>query len=134
MNKLTKGAVVSAAILGGSVAMGGQAFASAEAGSAATDSPGVVSGNTIQVPVHVPINLCGNSIDVIAVLNPVFGNACVNADGSERAMPEHHAPPVDDDCPPELLPAGDELEGPARMMDPAGPASLAGGLAGGMTG
>ncbi|KFH63630.1 hypothetical protein MVEG_10324 [Podila verticillata NRRL 6337] len=39
---------------------------------AATNSPGVVSGNQVQVPVHVPVNLCGNSIDIIGLLNPAF--------------------------------------------------------------
>ncbi|MEU6478867.1 chaplin [Streptomyces sp. NPDC047017] len=54
------------------------AFADAGAEGAAVGSPGVISGNTIQVPVHVPINLCGNTIDIIGLLNPAFGNTCVN--------------------------------------------------------
>jgi hypothetical protein len=37
-------------------------------------SPGVISGNGIQVPVSVPINLVGNTVDVIGLLNPAFGN------------------------------------------------------------
>ncbi len=41
-------------------------------------SPGVGSGNTVQVPVHVPVNACGNTVDVIGLLNPVFGNHCAN--------------------------------------------------------
>jgi hypothetical protein len=41
-------------------------------------SPRVLSGNDIQVPIHVPINVCGNTIDVIGVLNPAVGNTCVN--------------------------------------------------------
>ncbi|MCF3960727.1 chaplin [Streptomyces fuscigenes] len=56
------------------------AMADAGAGALAAGSPGVLSGNVVQIPVHVPINLCGNSIDVIALLNPAFGNTCVNAD------------------------------------------------------
>ncbi|MFJ9123097.1 chaplin [Streptomyces sp. NPDC102340] len=44
----------------------------------AQNSPGVVSGNVAQVPVHVPVNACGNSLDVVGLLNPAFGNACVN--------------------------------------------------------
>ncbi|WUC97823.1 chaplin [Streptomyces sp. NBC_00525] len=55
------------------------AFADAGAEGAAVASPGVVSGNTIQVPINIPINLCGNTIDVVGVLNPAFGNTCVNA-------------------------------------------------------
>lgn len=53
---------------GGSVARG-----------AATGSPGVLSGNLLQAPVDVPVNLCGNTVDVVALLNPVFGNECANA-------------------------------------------------------
>ncbi|WUT80365.1 chaplin [Streptomyces sp. NBC_00669] len=56
------------------------AFASAGAGGVAAGSPGVLSGNVVQVPVHVPVNLCGNTVNVIALLNPSFGNTCVNAD------------------------------------------------------
>ncbi len=37
-------------------------------------SPGLISGNAIQVPLNVPINLVGNTIDVIGILNPAFGN------------------------------------------------------------
>ncbi|XXV31454.1 chaplin [Sorangium sp. So ce1389] len=54
--------------------------AGAGAQGAAVGSPGLISGNLIQVPVHVPINLCGNTIDIVALLNPTFGNTCVNAD------------------------------------------------------
>jgi hypothetical protein len=55
------------------------AMADAGANGAAVGSPGVLSGNVIQVPVHIPVNLCGNSINIIALLNPAFGNTCVNA-------------------------------------------------------
>ncbi|WP_202451357.1 MULTISPECIES: chaplin [unclassified Streptomyces] len=55
------------------------AFADSGAAGAAAHSPGVLSGNVIQVPVHIPVNLCGNTIDIIALLNPAFGNSCVNA-------------------------------------------------------
>ncbi|KAH7042918.1 small secreted domain-containing protein [Linnemannia elongata] len=44
----------------------------------ASQSPGAVSGNVVQVPVVAPINACGNTIDVIGVLNPTFGNNCKN--------------------------------------------------------
>jgi hypothetical protein len=69
-----------AAVTGAVLALGlaGPAFADAGASGAAVGSPGVISGNVIQVPVHVPINLCGNTIDIIALLNPAFGNVCVN--------------------------------------------------------
>ncbi|WST26956.1 chaplin [Streptomyces xanthophaeus] len=59
---------------------GGASAASADsnASGAAIGSPGVLSGNVIQVPIHIPINLCGNSINVIGALNPAAGNVCVN--------------------------------------------------------
>lgn len=60
--------------------LGGAGLATADSGTqgAALNSPGVVSGNTIQVPVHVPVSACGNTINVIGLLNPAFGNTCVN--------------------------------------------------------
>ncbi|MFF5492220.1 chaplin ChpD [Streptomyces aquilus] len=69
-------AVVAGAIM--ALGMAAPAFADAGAEAAAIGSPGVLSGNVVQVPIHVPINVCGNSIDVIALLNPAFGNTCVN--------------------------------------------------------
>ncbi|MFH8340464.1 chaplin [Streptomyces sp. AM6-12] len=71
----------SAAVIAGALlALGGAAPAFADAGAeaAAANSPGVLSGNVIQIPVHVPINLCGDSVDVIGLLNPAFGNTCAN--------------------------------------------------------
>lgn len=44
----------------------------------ASQSPGTLSGNVVQVPIVAPINVCGNSIDVIGVLNPAFSNECTN--------------------------------------------------------
>ena len=75
--KHTKAAVVVAGIV---MAMGSAAPAMADAGADGTakDSPGVVSGNVIQVPVHVPVNVCGNTISVIGLLNPAMGNSCSN--------------------------------------------------------
>ncbi|MDC2949251.1 chaplin [Streptomyces heilongjiangensis] len=54
------------------------AMADSEAQGAAIGSPGVLSGNVVQVPVHIPVNVCGNTISVIGLLNPAFGNVCVN--------------------------------------------------------
>ncbi|MEU9162589.1 chaplin [Streptomyces sp. NPDC048424] len=74
-----KKAVVLAA--GALMAVGAASPAMADAGAAgkAVGSPGVLSGNLLQVPVHVPVNVCGNTVNVIALLNPSFGNVCVNA-------------------------------------------------------
>ncbi|MEU2063333.1 chaplin ChpH [Streptomyces sp. NPDC013455] len=72
--------VVAAAVATGGLVLAGAGLAVADAGAqgAAVGSPGVVSGNVVQVPVHVPVNVCGNTINVIGLLNPAFGNACIN--------------------------------------------------------
>ncbi|MFE3604133.1 chaplin [Streptomyces sp. NPDC059096] len=75
--KCKKAATIVAGLL---LAVGAAAPAMADAGAegVAVGSPGVLSGNVVQVPIHLPVNVCGNSIDVIGLLNPAFGNACVN--------------------------------------------------------
>ncbi|MDT0458776.1 chaplin [Streptomyces sp. DSM 41527] len=72
--------VVAAAAVAGGVVLAGAGLAVADSGAqgAALNSPGVVSGNTIQVPVHVPVNACGNTVSVVGLLNPAFGAGCVN--------------------------------------------------------
>ncbi|MFF1834058.1 chaplin [Streptomyces sp. NPDC058231] len=76
---MIKKIVAAAAVTSGLVLAGaGMAVADSGAQGAALGSPGVISGNVIQVPVNVPVNVCGNSISVIGLLNPAFGNACVN--------------------------------------------------------
>ncbi|MFR9794950.1 chaplin [Streptomyces sp. MS06] len=59
-------------------ASAGAAVADAGADGAAVKSPGVGSGNLVQLPVHVPVNAVGNSVNVIGALNPAFGNQGVN--------------------------------------------------------
>ncbi|MFD3521979.1 chaplin family protein [Streptomyces sp. NPDC058653] len=60
------------------------------ASGAATNSPGVLTGNLLQAPLHIPLNLCGNTVDLIGVLNPAFGNACVN--GTDSKPQDPHTP------------------------------------------
>ncbi|MEU3604475.1 chaplin [Streptomyces sp. NPDC035033] len=81
MSRIAKAAAVLAGT--GAVALTGAGLAVADsvAEGVAAHSPGVGSGNAVQVPVHVPINLCGNTVDVIGLLNPAFGNSCANVDG-----------------------------------------------------
>ncbi len=73
--------VVAVAAATGGLVLAGAGMAAADSGAqgAAVHSPGVVSGNVIQAPIHVPVNVCGNTISVIGLLNPAFGNTCVNA-------------------------------------------------------
>ncbi|WKE71606.1 chaplin [Streptomyces sp. WP-1] len=85
---LSKGMVVAAAAATGVLSLyGTAALADSNAQSLAQGSPGVLSGNSIQVPVHVPVNVCGNSVDVAALLNPAFGNSCAN--GGHSATHHH---------------------------------------------
>jgi LPXTG-motif cell wall-anchored protein len=74
----TKGLLTVVATGGVIAATGGLAYADAGAFGGAADSPGVLAGNAVQVPVHVPVNLCGNTVNVVGLLNPVFGNHCAN--------------------------------------------------------
>ncbi|GAA1350579.1 chaplin [Streptomyces beijiangensis] len=80
MQRIVKSAVMAGA--GAAFLMGGAGMAAADggamAGGSAEHSPGVVSGNQLQVPVHIPVNFCGNTIDGIGALNPAFGNTCHN--------------------------------------------------------
>ncbi|MCW1094073.1 chaplin ChpF [Streptomyces tendae] len=80
MSRIAKAAGI--ALGAGAVVLSGTGMAMADAGAegAAVGSPGVLSGNVVQVPVHVPVNVCGNTIDVIGLLNPAFGNTCENGD------------------------------------------------------
>ncbi|MFJ4519626.1 chaplin [Streptomyces sp. NPDC088810] len=78
MSRIAKGLVLTSAAVAAVAGGAGVASADAGAGAAAAESPGVASGNVIQVPIHIPINLCGNTVNVIALLNPAFGNACAN--------------------------------------------------------
>ena len=92
MKFMRKGAVLTALIGGIMLAGAGVAAADADATGAAIGSPGVLSGNLVQVPIHVPVNVCGNSVNVIGALNPAFGNSCSNIDSGHRPLffAHHH--------------------------------------------
>ncbi|MEU0255711.1 chaplin [Streptomyces sp. NPDC006184] len=83
-----KGLMTIAAATGVIAAASGYAHADSTATGAAAGSPGVLSGNTVQVPVHVPVNVCGNTVNVIGLLNPSAGNACAQHGGTSA---EHHS-------------------------------------------
>ncbi|MFC5722431.1 chaplin [Streptomyces gamaensis] len=90
MNRAKKAALVLAATgLAVSASVGvasahdedhGRRHGGADAEGVAKGSPGILTGDVIQIPIELPINLCGNTIDIIGLLNPTFGNTCVNAD------------------------------------------------------
>ncbi len=76
-NKQVRRALAATAIAGALVVTGASAAsASAGASGGAANSPGVLSGDVIQVPINLPITVCGNTIDIIALLNPAAGNVC----------------------------------------------------------
>lgn len=80
MKNLKKAAAVT--MMAGGLLAAGTGMASATGGGQAdgmaVGSPGVVSGNVVQVPVDVPVNVSGNSVNVVGALNPAFGNTAVN--------------------------------------------------------
>ncbi|MFB8089776.1 chaplin [Streptomyces sp. NPDC055992] len=87
MRQVTRKGLITMAAAGGVLALGGgYAHADAGASGGASNSPGVLSGNSVQAPVSVPVNVCGNSVDVVGLLNPTFGNACKNgSDGTSAS-------------------------------------------------
>ncbi|WP_269858591.1 chaplin [Streptomyces sp. RPT161] len=78
MKRLIKATALAAASCAAVIGAAGAAAAhgGASASGSAANSPGLLSGNVIQVPINLPINVCGNSIDVIGLLNPAAGNVC----------------------------------------------------------
>ncbi|MEV6761041.1 chaplin [Streptomyces sp. NPDC051105] len=75
------GAIAATLALGTTAAYadnGGNGGNGANATGTAVNSPGVLSGNVVQVPISIPINVCGNTVNVLALLNPAVGNSCSN--------------------------------------------------------
>ncbi|GAA5203453.1 MULTISPECIES: chaplin ChpG [Streptomyces] len=78
MSRIAKGLALTSVAAAAVAGTAGVAAADAGAQAAAAHSPGVLSGNVLQVPVHIPVNVCGNTVDIIGLLNPAFGNECEN--------------------------------------------------------
>jgi hypothetical protein len=89
MKRVTRNGVIAIAA-SGAMAMTvpvSAAFAAdggASADGSAVGSPGAISGNTIQLPVHVPVNVCGNTVSVVGLLNPAAGNRCANTSAARH--------------------------------------------------
>lgn len=105
MRQAVRIGVVAAAAATGILSMPGTgASATASSQGETSGSPGVLSGNSVAVPVSVPANLCGNSVDVVGALNPAFGNSCATEGdartgaapgggaGGSRDTEEHRSP------------------------------------------
>ncbi|MFF5309492.1 chaplin [Streptomyces massasporeus] len=97
---LSRGMVAAAAATGILSLCGGAALADTAADGVTKDSPGAASGNTVQAPIDVPVNACGNTVDVIAALNPAFGNSCADEAGSHGGYGDDDGGYGDDDTPP----------------------------------
>ncbi|MFH0174757.1 chaplin [Streptomyces cacaoi] len=78
MSRIAKGLVLTSVAAAAVAGASGIAAADSGANGVAEHSPGVLSGNVVQVPVHIPVNVCGNTINVVGLLNPAFGNTCIN--------------------------------------------------------
>ncbi|MFJ4714563.1 chaplin family protein [Streptomyces sp. NPDC088785] len=110
-----KGLITVAAATGVLAVTGGYAHADSGANGSASGSPGVASGNNVQVPVEVPVNVCGNTVNVIGLLNPAIGNDCGNTTPHDGGY-------------------GDESGGGHHGHQPSGGGAHAGGHTGGSPG
>ncbi|MFJ4277227.1 chaplin [Streptomyces massasporeus] len=87
MRRVTRNGVIAVAAASGAMAVTVPAYAGSGADGATAGSPGVVSGNTVQLPVHAPVNVCGNTVNVVGLLNPAAGNSCANQDDGRGGPP-----------------------------------------------
>ncbi|MCF3177316.1 MULTISPECIES: chaplin [Streptomyces] len=78
MKNIKRAAAITMAASGLALAGAGVASAQSQAAGGADHSPGIVSGNSVQAPVHVPVNACGLTVTAIGALNPTFGDPCLN--------------------------------------------------------
>ncbi|SDM12532.1 chaplin [Streptomyces wuyuanensis] len=104
---------------------GGTGSGGAVAETSTEDSPGVLSGNAVQLPVDVPVNVTGNSVNVVGVGNASVGNSSSNT-SNPPARPRPVTPPKTV-TPSEVLPASRGLEpqqGPVRLAETGTPSSL----------
>lgn len=93
MRHSRRNGLIAAVVAGGGLAVagvGGLAHADADAAGTTQGSPGLLSGNLVQLPVDVPVNACGNTVSIVGVLNPAAGNRCAN--GSRGGGGEHPEP------------------------------------------
>jgi hypothetical protein len=80
MRQVTRKGLMTVAAATGVIAAAGSAAHATGSGASgsSSNSPGVLSGNTVQAPVNAPVNVCGNTVNIVGILNPAMGNKCVN--------------------------------------------------------
>nr|WP_262928260.1 MULTISPECIES: chaplin [unclassified Streptomyces] len=104
---------------GGHTGGGSSNGGGATAESIAAGSPGVLSGNGLQLPVDLPANISGNSVNAVGIGNPTFGNTSVNVSG-EPTLPTE--PPGETPVePPHKQPPAPHVPAPAAETEPAAP-------------
>lgn len=82
-------------------------------------SPGVLSGNGLQLPIDLPVNLSGNSVNVVGIGNPAIGNTAVNGPGKPAQPIENPTPRPQTPVRNVPVPHTDETEKPAPAPAPA---------------
>ncbi|MEU9733813.1 chaplin [Streptomyces sp. NPDC048002] len=103
------------AAVSGAMAVTMPAQADSGADGAASGSPGALSGSTLRLPVHLPVNACGNTVNVVGLLNPAAGNACAEEEPSAEPAPEPPSPPRSHPDP-EPRPAAHTPHGPGASL------------------
>ncbi|MEW2136819.1 chaplin family protein [Streptomyces sp. NPDC005409] len=99
----------------------GAAYAHPGASAEASHSPGVLAGNSVSVPVTLAPNVCGNSVDAGAALNPTMGNTCVTttgAHGDDDHAYERYLSPQNAEALKRYLDEHEEQQGPQERPGP----------------
>ncbi|WP_055489323.1 chaplin [Streptomyces sp. TP-A0356] len=92
MKRVTRNGLIATAAASGALAVAMPAHADSAASGTAAGSPGLISGHTIQLPVHVPVDVCGNTVTVVGLLNSAAGNSCANESGGGDGPRQDTAP------------------------------------------
>lgn len=124
---ISKGLLTAAAASSVLSMTGGYAIA-ADSDGVAAGSPGILSGNNVQAPLEIPVNVCGNTVNPVGVANPAFGNGCGSTSGSahssaheaDRAAPVREHRPASGQAAPAPLPRPhpEGHDRPAHAPDP----------------
>lgn len=122
MNRVARKGFLTVMVAGGVLASAGWAQADSSAGGDGAGSPGIASGNQVLVPVHVPVHVCGNSVDVAGLLDPAQGNACATT--VHHVEPPVPSPPAHKPIP---APPNEPTPAPTLAHTGAGGAGLAAG-------
>jgi hypothetical protein len=90
---LSKGFVMAAAVTGALSLYSSEAHADSATEETAVETPDVLSDNTVQIPVHVQLDVCGNTINALAAETRAPLISCDNA-SSQSGIPILDGHPV----------------------------------------